>query len=186
LVLVKKDVINMPIIGFSKGFTLMEILLVVLIVSIMTAVGANIINSQSIERMILNQAQKFDVDLTFICEKAVFENQAFGIEFYTDSYQVLRYQQPQWLLIESQSTPTMKDEIAVDLLLDGLIQEFETELGSNDEPLPHIICQSDGSFNAFELRFRAAQGMGSSQENKTYYALHTQSPWQIEGAWYQP
>ena len=176
----------MSIIGGSKGFTLLEILLVVLIVSIMTAVGANIINSQSIERVIQNQAQKFDVDLTFICEKAVLENQAFGIEFYTESYQVLRYQQPQWLSIESQSPSAMNEEIAVELLLDGLTQEFESELGADGEPLPHIICQSDGSFNAFELRFSATQAVGSGQDIQTYYALYTESPWQIKGAWYQP
>ncbi len=105
----------------SKGFTLLEILLVVVIISIMTAVGANIINSQSIERVVLNQAQKFSNDLTFICEKAVLENQAFGLEFHTYGYQVLRYQQPEWLLIESQSAPQINENIVTDLLLDGLL-----------------------------------------------------------------
>lgn len=170
----------------SKGFTLLEILLVVVIISIMTAVGANIINSQSIERVVLNQAQKFSDDLTFVCEKAVLENQAFGIEFYTNGYQVLRYQQPEWLLIESQSAPQINENIVTDLLLDGLSQELQQELASSDEHLPHIICQTDGSFNAFELRFSAAGEISQNTETITYYALITQSPWQLNGAWHQP
>jgi len=70
----------------------------------------------------------------------VLENQAFGIEFYTYGYQVLRYQQPEWLLIESQSEPQINENIVTGLLLDGLSQELQQELASSDEYLPHIIC----------------------------------------------
>ena len=170
-----------------KGFTLLEILLVVLIISIMTAVGANIINSQSIERVILNQAQQFSDDLTFICEKAVFENQALGIELLNNGYQVLRYQQPQWLILESQASPQVNAAISLELLLDGLSQQLQLETTPGDEPVPHIICQSDGSFHAFELRFSSTDTGNQAIESKPiYYALSSQSPWQIQGGWYQP
>ena len=170
----------------SKGFTLLEILLVVLIVSILTAVGVNIINSQSIERHILNQAQQFSDDLKFLCEKAVLENQAFGIEFHSNGYQALRYQQPDWFLLESQILFQVNESLAIDLLLEGLSQNLDEESVPNKTHLPHIICQSDGSFNTFELRISAAVQNNESFEAKTYYAIKPSSPWQLNGAWYQP
>jgi len=168
----------------AKGFTLLEIMLVVVIISIMTAVGVNIINSQSIERLIQSQAQQFSDDLSYVCEKAVFENQAFGIQLHVNGYQVLRYQQPQWLRVASQAIPQFNESIVTELLLDGLSQQLE--MTSSDEQLPHIICQSDGSFNAFQLRYSAAAESSQSTDAKTYYALNTQSPWQLDGAWHQP
>lgn len=172
---------------FHQGFTLLEILLVVLIVSIMTVVGTNLVNSQSVEREILNQAQKFSDDLTYVCEKAVLENQAYGIEFYANAYQVLRYQQPEWLLVESQKAALINAAIEVNLLLDGLSQDLEQVDTLQAQALPHIICQSDGSFNAFELRFIAVDKRQlSAAEKPTYYSISTPSPWQLEGVWHQP
>lgn len=170
-----------------RGFTLLEILLVVLIISIMSVLGVNIINSQSIERVILNQAQQFSADLTFVCEKAVLDNQAFGFEFNLEGYQVLRYQQPQWLLVESQAAPQFNAGITVDLLLDGLSQDLDSVTTAKDEPLPHIICQSDGSFNAFELRFISSEQLSNqaTDPESAYYALSPESPWLITGAWHQ-
>lgn len=170
-----------------RGFTLLEILLVVLIVSIMSVLGVNIINSQSIERGILSQAQQFSEDLTFVCEKAVLDNQAFGFEFNLQGYQVVRYQQPQWLLIEPQAAPQFNAGITVDLLLDGLSQDLTSVTAAKDEYLPHIICQSDGSFNTFELRFSSTDQLvnQATGAEPAYYALSPDSPWHITGAWYQ-
>lgn len=162
----------------TAGFTLLEILLVVLIIGIMTVAGANLINSQSIERVIMNQAKQFETNLHYICEKAVFENQAFGIEWQDSGYQVLRHQQASWLVVEQQATP-LPDGINSALLIDGIPQI----LAAKAENLPHIICQSDGSFNAFELRL--AVSINPINE-KTYYVLRSTSPWELSGGWHQP
>ena len=167
-----------------KGFTLLEILLVVLIISVMTAVGVNVINSQSTERLILNLSQQFADDLKFICEKAIMENQAFGIELHANGYQALRYQQPDW--VAGKASLRVNEHVVNDLLIGGLHQELSPESTLEDEFLPHIVCQADGSFNAFELRFSATEQLSKNSGSKTYYALKTQSPWQLDGAWYQP
>ena len=72
----------------------------------MTVAGANLINSQSIERVIMNQAKQFETNLQYLCEKAVFEHQAFGIEMQSGGYAVMRYQQASWQLVEQQQTDT--------------------------------------------------------------------------------
>ncbi len=163
----------------SAGFTLLEMLLVVLIVGIMGVAGSNLINSQSIERVIMSHAQQFSANLKFICEKAVFENQAFGIEWQPNGYQVLRYQQPNWLVVEQQQATQFPDGIASEIRLDGYPQILADEA----DDLPHIICQADGSFNAFEVRFVANNGQTNKQ---AYYALSNTTPWQVTGGWHQP
>lgn len=165
--------------GQSKGFTLLEMLLVVLIVGIMSVAGSNLINNQSIERVIMNHAQQFASNLKFICEKAVFENQAFGVEWLPGGYQVLRYQQPDWLLVEQQQAVQISANISSELRLDGYPQILSDEA----ENRPHIICQADGSFNAFELRFKASD---DPSRKPAYYALSNATPWQVTGAWHQP
>ncbi len=162
----------------ATGFTLLEILLVVLIIGIMTVAGANLINSQSIERVIMNQAKQFETNLQYICEKAVFENQAFGIEWHESGYQVLRYQQASWLAVEQQATqlPEQVDSI---LLLDGYPQKLSVEA----ENIPHIICQTDGSINTFEWRLSVSN---NPTNDKTHYSLRSSSPWELTGGWHQP
>ncbi|GJM05905.1 MAG: hypothetical protein DHS20C09_19010 [marine bacterium B5-7] len=165
----------------TGGFTLIEILLVILIIGIMTAVGANLISSQSIERTILSRAQQFESDLKFICEKAVLENHAYGMEWTEKNYHVLRYQAQSWQLIDNQLNSIIPEAIGIELLINGLAQNLKAEI----ENLPHVVCQSDGSFNAFELRFSDEELRNTPAAKKTYYALSSTSPWQLKGAWHQ-
>ncbi|MGJ8662480.1 MAG: pilus assembly FimT family protein [Marinicella sp.] len=166
----------------TGGFTLIEILLVVLIIGIMTAVGANLINSQSIERTILNRAQQFVTDVKYLCEKSVFENHAYGLEWLPNSYQVLRFESQLWQPVELQINAAIPEAITTELLINGLSQNIAAEA----ENLPHIVCQTDGSFNAFELRFSdASSHQITQQESSTFYAISSESPWQLTGAWHQ-
>lgn len=155
------------------GFTLLEMLLVVLIIGILTATGANLLASQSIERQIMDQARTFEADLTYLCERAVLENQAFGIEWQNQGYQALRHQSPEWLPVPAkpQAWPA---GVKADIYLQGRAQL----LAEDFEDLPHIVCQADGSFNAFELRLAANE--------EAHYFVRSRSPWELAGGWHQP
>ena len=157
----------------SQGFTLLEILLVVVIIGIMTTAGVNLVNSQSLERVIINQAKAFEQNLKFLCEKSVFENQAIGVELNQFGYQAYRYQRQIWQLIEKEAIPEFNNEIEFSLLLDGITQKITVE----GDGLPQIVCQADGTFNGFELRF-VAGGDGS------YYALTASTPWTLTAQWH--
>ncbi len=158
----------------KHGFTLLEILLVVVIVAVMSVVGANVINSQSVERTILNQAKAFEQNLIFLCEKAVLDNQALGIEFSQLGYNVFGYQQQTWQMLEPDELPVMAESVSMALLLGGLEQSLPAE----PEGLPQIVCQPDGSFNAFEIRLAA------KEQATHYYALSTVSPWELDTEWH--
>ncbi|WP_223789817.1 prepilin-type N-terminal cleavage/methylation domain-containing protein [Marinicella meishanensis] len=157
----------------SAGFTLLEILLVVLIIGILASAGANLLASQSIERQIMGQAQTFEAELKYLCERAVLENQAFGVEWQAEGYQLLRHQHPEWIPVTAEP-PAWPTGVTAEILTAGRVQALAPDF----EDLPHIVCQTDGSFNAFELRLAANPDQ--------HYAIRSQSPWELAGGWHQP
>lgn len=167
--------------GFSasqkrfQGFTLLEILLVVLIIGIMTVVGANVISSQSPERSIMNAAAAFQAELTYMCDLSVLENRAHGVEWTESGRQWLSYQSGDWVIKEQPVNTGETVPYLQQILLDGVEQILEPEV----EELPHVICQSDGSFNPFELRWIPLN------DEKVYYSMKSVTPWQISGAWFE-
>jgi len=158
----------------SFGFTLIEILLVVLSVGIMTVLGANAINSQSAERLVMSAAAKLEAELKYICDLAVLENRAHGIEWNESGHHILKYQAGDWVMYENLKS-TEQVPFKPQVLLNGIKQILEPEV----EEMPHVICQTDGSFNAFELRWRTT----IEQDDAPYYSLKSTSPWEVTGAW---
>ncbi len=157
-----------------QGFTLLEILLVVLIVAIMASVGVNLINNQSIERQMMAHTEQLEANIKFLCEQSILENHAYGIEWTTNNYHVLRYQQQEWLLLDSSENTPLVSNLQHEIRINGLPQRLVEEA----EKLPHVVCQADGSFNAFEFRVFA------TESPNTYYTLASESRWRLQGEWH--
>jgi general secretion pathway protein H len=157
-----------------QGFTLIEVLLVVVIIAIMSVVSVNVINSQSYERQVMSHAAEIEAELKYLCDKAVLENRAYGIEWTKESHNVLKYQLGDWVVQQSpMNQREQKPQFQIQVLLNGLTQNLPQEA----EELPHVICQSDGTMNPFELRWL------SLEPNGAYYSLKAETPWQVKGAW---
>ena len=140
----------------------------------MSVVAVNLINSQSYERQVMNQAAEIEAELKYLCDKAVFANRAYGIEWTTDSHNVLKYQMGDWVVQQASTNQNEQNsQFYVQVLLNGLTQKLPKEA----EELPHVICQSDGTMNPFELRWLPME------QNGAYYSLKTETPWQVTGAW---
>jgi len=155
-----------------SGFTLIEILMVVVIIGIMSVAGVNIINSQSVERQIMNEAAMLEAKIKYICDLSILENRAHGIEWTENSLQILKYQAGDWVSVDKHGSKlTMERQI----VLNGLVQALETEA----EEIPHVICQTDGSLNAFEVKW-PAKGV---KQSISYYSLRSETPYQLVGAW---
>lgn len=163
---------NKPRHKYVKGFTLIEILLVVLIIAIMTVIGANVINSQSPERNIMNAASQFESELQFMCDLSILENRAHGVEWTETGRRWMSFQAGDWVLKENQMM-AQDSTFQQQILLDGVVQI----LASDAEELPHVICQTDGSFNPFEVRWKLFD------DDTVFYAVQSETPWKIKGAW---
>lgn len=160
---------------FVTGFTLIEILLVVLIIAIMSYLGANAINSQSAERQIMNEAGLLEAEIKYICDLAVLENRAHGLEFSTTGVEVLQHNAGVWLSKGTQNQPP-QPHFKFRVLLSGKQQKLADE----PEQMPHVICQSDGSLTPFELRWYVTE---NTTNESIYFMLKTESPWLLDGAW---
>jgi general secretion pathway protein H len=166
----------------ASGFTLMEVLLVVVIIGITAFVGASFINSQSVERSIMSSAARFEAAVVYLCDQAVLENRAYGIEFTDEQMAVLQHQNEQWVWLESQRVDSDLEQFSKALLLNGI----NVNLKPDPERQPHLICQTDGSLSPFELRLWQASGTGqANQPAGAYYVVRTDGPWRISGAWYE-
>ena len=166
----------------ASGFTLLEVLLVVVIIGITALMGANLINSQSVERSIMSSAARFQAGMQYLCDQAVLENRAYGIEFTTELTAVLQHQNQQWVWLESQRVDSGLEQFSKALLLNGVTVNLKPE----PEQQPHLICQPDGSLSPFELRlWQADQSARASQPEGPYYVIRTEGPWRLSGAWHE-
>ena len=151
------------------------------IIGITAFMGASFINSQSVERHIMSSAARFQAGMTYLCDQAVLENRAYGIEFTTEMTAVLQHQNQQWVWLESQRIASDFEQFAKAVLLNGL----SIPLKSEPEQQPHVICQPDGSLSPFELRlWHTSQAEQNNRPDGAYYMIRSDGPWRITGAWY--
>ncbi len=165
---------NSPQASFISGFTLLEVLLVVLIVAIMAAAGVGLINSQSPARLLQSRAGQWQQGLTYLCEQALLDNRTLGIEFTEHDNQVLAFADKQWqplIYLRDLFTP---ENIELRINSDGR----EMTIPQKFEDLPHIVCYSDGRISNFSMILQLQNITDFS------YELTSKNPWQISGGWH--
>lgn len=144
--------------GQARGFTLIEILVVVTIIALVTGgallalglIGGQGGNSRDLERL--------QVLLLDARERAELENRDYGVRLIADGYEFLAFDMTtgRWLPIKDRvfggarwSTP-----MALELDVEGrrvvLARDGERKL----EPVPDFGVDATGEFTAFELRAR--------------------------------
>jgi general secretion pathway protein H len=167
-------------IGNSKnrqpaGFTLIEVLLVIVIIGIMAAVGVGLVNSQSSERKLQQKAQQWQHMLTYLCQQAVLNNRAYGVELSQLSAQVMVFEQPEWRVLSQWSQTLPTENLSWQLDLAGRPIPLSPEF----DALPHLVCYSDGQINPFRMQLQL------TQQPNVAYQISAETPWQITGRWHE-
>jgi len=75
----------------DKGFSLLELLVVIVIISILFTFTTLAIRGTSPEELIQTEAQRLDRLLQLALEEAILKGQEYGLEFKPDSYRFLLY-----------------------------------------------------------------------------------------------
>ena len=153
----------------------MEVLMVIVIIGIMAAVGVGLVNSQSSERQLQQKAQQWQQMLSYLCQQAVLNNRAYGVELSQLSAQVMVYEQPQWRVLEQWTHALATEDLVWQLELAGR----PSPLSADFESLPHLVCFNDGQINPFTLRLQLSQLPNVS------YQISAETPWEITGAWHE-
>jgi len=159
----------------KQGFTLIEILVVVVIISILTVMGVQMLNSGSVERNLQQHGRILQSALKYACDQATLQNRPYGLKLTTNAYLFSEFANQNWLDLDSQVTLTMQE------LTDGSFFSLKIDDSSvvlKDEELdaPQIICDAAGQLSNFEILI-------SDNSQKHNYQLKTVDFWHIEGRW---
>lgn len=157
------------------GFTLLELLVVVVIVAILFTYTTLAIRSNSPEEIIKEEAFRLERLIQLAQEEAILRGEEYGIEIFLDGYRFLRFAENQWLpmindqLLRARELPLDMElemrleetEIVIGLVTDPM-SDNEVDLEQTSEPAddkkeeeikPHIYLMSSGEITPdFEIR----------------------------------
>ncbi len=159
----------------NYGFTLIEILVVVVIVSILTVMGVQMISSGSVERNLQQHGRILQSSIEYSCDQAVLQNIPYGLMVSQMAYGFSIFTNQVWQEVIYQEVSLDKilvDGSQISLSLDGQTVVLEEELVS----VPQIVCNTSGEISPFNLTLSDATG-------QHHYQLTTSDFWQIKGQW---
>lgn len=134
-----------------RGFSLLELLVVIVIISILFTFTTLAIRGTSPEELIQTEAQRLDRLLQLALEEAILKGQEYGLEFGPNSYRFLLYFENNWqplegdkLLRERQLPENMEFELEIEQI--GVLIEEPKDPDEEDEetPDPQVFLLSSG------------------------------------------
>ena len=141
-----------------RGFTLIEVMVVVLIIAILVGAAVLSMGTLGSDRELRREAQRMRALLQLMQEEALMQGRDYGIEVRATGYEFLVYDHDQFiwgypldedLFIEHQ----LPGELALELTLEGREVVLEEEKDDEAQPEPHIMVLSSGEMTPFEMGF---------------------------------
>ena len=136
----------------DKGFSLLELLVVIVIIAILFTFTTLAIRGTSPEELIQTEAQRLDRLLQLALEEAILKGQEYGLEFKPNSYRFLLYFENTWqpldnddLLRERQLPENMEFELEIEQI-EVLVEDDSSDTDKKDEekPDPQVFLLSSG------------------------------------------
>ena len=135
-----------------RGFSLLELLVVIVIISILFTFTTLAIRGTSPEELIQTEALRLDRLLQLALEEATLKGQEYGLEFSPDGYRFLLYVEDNWLPLEQDKLlrerllpENMEFELEIEQI-DVLIDQdaIDTDADDEDTPRPQVFLLSSG------------------------------------------
>lgn len=147
------------------GFTLIEILVVVAIIAIISAMLMIRLQPGSSRSALKTEVDRFDVLLELATEQAIIQGQSIGVEIKERGYRFYIYDplQLQWSSIDSDEVlrqRTLPGQFRLDLEMES--QDIELPMADDDEetdlPQPQILLLSSGDITPCDVYFETDRG----------------------------
>lgn len=112
----------------ENGFTLLELLVVVVIVAILFTYTTLAIRSDSAEDIIKKEAQRMERLIELALEESILRGEEYGLEIYLDGYRFLRRPEALWEPISNDKI-LRERELPNDMEMEFRLEETDIELG---------------------------------------------------------
>ncbi len=157
----------------TLGFTLIEVLVVIVIVSVLAGLTVLSIAPGSPQRTLKREAQRLELTVLAAAEKALLDGLEYGLRFTGKEYQIVKFdaRAEQWIPQQAPEFQPHRLPDAVQLVLEIEEQLFtpETDTGADTEARrqqggreadaePHILLLSSGEVTAFDIYFSLDSG----------------------------
>ena len=141
----------------ERGFTLLEILVVVLIIGIVVGLATLSIHDDPVQRA-RTEAERFGALVTLASQEAVLQSREVAVEFELGGYKFLFFDENKWTEPNDEMfrSRTLPPDMELQVTIDGERVAFETD--KDREHAPRIYLLSGGEMTPFELVVRSRAG----------------------------
>ena len=160
----------------TAGFTLLELLVVIVIVSILVTYSTLAIRGSSPEDLLKEEALRLQTLTQLVMEESILRGEEYGIEVFQDGYRFVRFSNDQWITLDDDRI-LREHELPADIELEMRLEETDIVIGVVADPMsdneidldeaeqvtsdaqqeqisPHIYILSSGEITPeFEIRF---------------------------------
>jgi general secretion pathway protein H len=146
----------------QRGFTLLEILVVVLIIGIVVSLATLAIHDDPAQRA-RTEVERFGALVTLASQEAVLQSREIAVEFATDGYKFLEFEDGNWSEPKDDMfrARTLPQDMELQISIDGEQVKFESDKDMKGREPPRIYLLSGGEMTPFELTVRNVTGTGS-------------------------
>lgn len=156
----------------ARGFTLLELLVVVAIIGVFVGVAVLSTDLVNFDRRLEEQAQRFGTKLRFTAEEALMQSRDFGVVFYEEGYEFRMFVRDQgWLPAGGPGMEPIRldDDMGMRLRIDErevVLEPYcvlfpcgvQTATMDEDEliaaaPPPQVVIFSSGEMTPFDVEF---------------------------------
>ena len=145
--------------GTTKGFTLFEMLVVVIIVTISVSAilfSTSFVGGSSTLEVLGNDLSK---TIRLLYQEAIFENKNYAISINHQGFKVLEYDGEEWAEAKQLFFRKVKlnESQQSNLIIENLVDTSDEE----SDPVPHILILSSGEMTPFEWQIRDSDARAS-------------------------
>jgi general secretion pathway protein H len=131
----------------SCGFTLIEILVVVVILAVLAATVSLAISGAGGERQLLHEAERAQALITYACERAELTGRAIGLSFDDEGYRFSQFEHDMWKPYRVDELRAREWPVNVSALItrDGR----KVDVGKDFPTTPQLLCYASGELTPF-------------------------------------
>lgn len=160
--------------GKAAGFTLIEVILVVLIVGIIISMAGLSIHQGGGDRLVAEEAKRVAALFNLLSQEAIVSGNQFAVRVHQQGYEFWTYREEGWVLLDQDwMFKPHSWEGAVQVALDVEGEKIRLPLQGAMEPVPQIYLFSSGEKTAYQMLFAFTN---ASEHKKS-------PPWLVEGGY---